>query len=96
VAASWEKLVPRGGPTGAPAGQPAAIALLLSERQALLAGPNTPQALARIEALGLRVAELLEQIAGVQPPEALLDDQASTPGEFDRFLGRDRPERRAG
>jgi hypothetical protein len=72
------------------------IQTALLERQALLAGPDTPQARARIDALGLRVAELLEQIAGVQPPEAVLDDQASAPGEFDRFLGRGDPERRAG
>ena len=71
------------------------IEAALLERQTLLAGRDTPAARDRIDALGLRVAALLEQIARVQPPAALdLDDEA--PGEFDRFLDRGGAERRAG
>jgi hypothetical protein len=79
---------------GPPRSRTAANAL--GERQALLLGPDTPAARARIDALGLRVADLLEEIAGVQPPAAALEDEAAAPGEFDGFLHRGDPERPAG
>ncbi len=83
-------------------GQPSAVRDLLtrvqaalSERQALLAGPDTPLVRSRIDALDLRVTELLAQIATIQPPEGTLDDQAAVPGEFDSILGRGHSKQRA-
>jgi hypothetical protein len=79
----------------------AQIEAALLERQALLLGPDTPAARDRIDALGLRVAALLEQIEAAHPPRGdralrALEDEAAPPGAFDRFLGRGGAERRAG
>ena len=70
--------------------------MALRERQALLGGPDTPPSRAHIDALGLRVADLLEEIAGVHPPRGALQDEAAVPGEFDRFLHGGDAKRRAG
>ncbi len=67
----------------------------MRERQLLLAGRDAPAVRPRIDALGWRVAELLDQIAAVYPPAAL-DVQAVVSGEFDRFLDRGGAQRRAG
>jgi len=58
----------------------------LVERQILLAGPDTLQTVRRVAALGLHIAELLDQLAAVHPPRGSLKDQASVPGEFASFL----------
>ena len=74
----------------------------LLERQALLAGPDTPESWRRIAALSLRVAELLEHLAGVGPADGAarrpqrLDDESAAPSELDRFRDRRDAERRAG
>ena len=72
-----------------------ALEAALLERQTLLTGPNTPAARDRIDALGLRIDALLDRRARVHPPAAL-QDQTAAPGEFDRFLDRGAPQRRAG
>ena len=68
----------------------------LGERQVLLARPDTPAAQARIDALELRLEELMDQLTAAHPPASMLEDEAVVPGEFDRFVGRGDPERRAG
>ncbi len=92
-------MTPHGDQSGPPPGVRdllTRVEAALVERQTLLAGPDTPLVRARIDALDLRVTELLAQIATVQPPERTLDDQAAAPGEFDRFLKRGHSKRGAG
>jgi hypothetical protein len=74
------------------------IEAALLERQALLAWPDAdaPQVRDYIEALGLRITWMLEQVARLSPPLGALDDQAALPGKFDRFLNGRHAERRAG
>ncbi|CAA9282972.1 MAG: hypothetical protein AVDCRST_MAG77-4025 [uncultured Chloroflexi bacterium] len=64
------------------------IKAALLERQALLTGPDvaTPSAQARVVALDARLEALLDQLRRVVPPEAALQDDASAPGDFNRFL----------
>ncbi len=71
------------------------IQAALVERQTLLTGADTPAAQDRADALGLRLAALLDRLARVHPP-AVLGDETTVPGEFDRFLERGGAERRAG
>ncbi len=72
-----------------------ALQATLGERQALLAKPDTFGAWRRTAALDVRIAGLLEQLAAVQPPAALLEDHAAA-GEFDGFLNRGYAQRHAG
>ena len=72
-----------------------ALQAALGERQALLAKPDTFGAWRRTAALDVLIAGVLEQLAALQPPAAVLDNQAAAAGEFDRFLNRGYAERRA-
>ena len=72
-----------------------ALQAALVERQALLAGPDTLRAWRRTAALDVLIAGLLEQLAAVQPPTALLENEAAAPGEFDCFLNGGYAQRRA-
>ncbi|CAA9236158.1 MAG: hypothetical protein AVDCRST_MAG77-1473 [uncultured Chloroflexi bacterium] len=71
------------------------IQATLVERQTLLTGADTPAAQDRVNALGLSLAQLMDQVVEVRPPAALLENKATALGEFDRFLNRSYTQRRA-
>ncbi|CAA9271811.1 MAG: hypothetical protein AVDCRST_MAG77-3210 [uncultured Chloroflexi bacterium] len=72
-----------------------ALQAALGERQALLAVPDTFGAWRRTAALDVLIAGLLEQLAAIEPPAALLEDQAAALRAVDRLLNRGHAQRHA-